>query len=182
MTSRHMVKRVDGGKVRNHWNLINFYCAKHSLNYYNYQLMLTDPHAAASHPINHCAVHRPGRHVWLTGNSHRSMQTTSAYVCHHHQVLSMAVAYIALSMAKFSKSEFGLKFQREAPLFLEIPYNNDNNNNNNNNTCLVALCTGLPGWAGTRKIKKIWIYWGKRYWEAVASEQLYANLHLAPDR
>ena len=24
-------------------------------------------------------------------------------------------------------------------------------------TCLTALCPGLPGWAGTRKVKPIWI-------------------------
>jgi len=27
----------------------------------------------------------------------------------------------------------------------------------NRYTCLVALCPGLPGWAGTRKVKPIWI-------------------------
>jgi len=31
------------------------------------------------------------------------------------------------------------------------------NNNNDNNTHLMALCLGLPGWAGTRKVKLIWI-------------------------
>ena len=30
-------------------------------------------------------------------------------------------------------------------------------NNNNNNTHLMALCPGLPGWAGTRKVQPIWI-------------------------
>ena len=25
-------------------------------------------------------------------------------------------------------------------------------------TCLMALCPGLPGWAGTRKVKPIWIF------------------------
>ena len=29
--------------------------------------------------------------------------------------------------------------------------------NNNNNTRLMALCLRLPGWAGTRKVKPIWI-------------------------
>jgi len=33
--------------------------------------------------------------------------------------------------------------------------------NNNKNTRLMALCPGLPGWAGTRKVKPIWIYWSK---------------------
>ena len=32
-----------------------------------------------------------------------------------------------------------------------------NNNNNNNNTRLTAVCPGLPRWAGTRKLKPIWI-------------------------
>jgi len=27
----------------------------------------------------------------------------------------------------------------------------------NSNTCLTALWPGLPGWAGTRKVKLIWI-------------------------
>ena len=49
-------------------------------------------------------------------------------------------------------------------------------------TRLTALCPGLPGWAGTRKEKPIWIYWSKRQWVAVASAEPYASLHLAPDR
>jgi len=48
--------------------------------------------------------------------------------------------------------------------------------------CLMALCPGLPGWAGTRKVKPIWLYWSKIQWVAVASTGLYASLHLAPDR
>ena len=41
---------------------------------------------------------------------------------------------------------------------------------------------GLPGWAGTRKVKPIRILLNKRQWVAVASAGLYASLHLAPDR
>jgi len=52
-------------------------------------------------------------------------------------------------------------------------------NSNNNNTHLTALCPGLPGRAGTRKVKPIWIYWRKRQWMVVASAGLYANLYLA---
>ena len=33
----------------------------------------------------------------------------------------------------------------------------NNNNNNNNNTCLTAFCPRLPGWAGIRRAKPIWI-------------------------
>ena len=29
--------------------------------------------------------------------------------------------------------------------------------NTHTHTCLMALCPGLPGWAGTRKVKPIWI-------------------------
>jgi len=25
-----------------------------------------------------------------------------------------------------------------------------------------GFCPGLPGWAGTRKVKPVWIYWSKR--------------------
>jgi len=42
-----------------------------------------------------------------------------------------------------------------------------------------GLCPGLPGWASTRKVKPIRIYWNKRYWVAAASAGPYANLHLA---
>jgi len=37
----------------------------------------------------------------------------------------------------------------------------------------MAISTGLPGWAGTRKVKPIWIYWSKRQWVAVAYEILH---------
>ena len=47
---------------------------------------------------------------------------------------------------------------------------------------LAALCPGLPGWAGTRKVKPSGFYWSKRQWVAVASAGLDASLQLAPDR
>ena len=47
-------------------------------------------------------------------------------------------------------------------------------------TRLTALCPGLSRWAGTRKVKPIWILL-KRQWVAVASAGPYASLHLAPD-
>jgi len=28
--------------------------------------------------------------------------------------------------------------------------------------CSAGICLGLPGWAGTRRVKPIWIYWSKR--------------------
>jgi len=37
--------------------------------------------------------------------------------------------------------------------------------NNSNNTSLTALCLGVPGWAGTRKMKPIWIL---LKWETVS--------------
>jgi len=45
----------------------------------------------------------------------------------------------------------------------------------------MALCPGLPRWAGNRKLQPIWILL-KRQWVAVASAGLYASLHLAPER
>jgi len=45
----------------------------------------------------------------------------------------------------------------------------------------LGFCLEPPGWAGTRKVKPIWIYWSKRKWVAVASTGPYANLHLDPD-
>jgi len=29
-------------------------------------------------------------------------------------------------------------------------------------TAPLRFCPGLPGWAGTRKVKPIWIYWSNR--------------------
>jgi len=49
-------------------------------------------------------------------------------------------------------------------------------------THLTALCRGLPRWAGTRKVKPIWIYWSKWQWVAVASSGPYASLHCTPYR
>jgi len=49
-------------------------------------------------------------------------------------------------------------------------------------TRLMALCQGLPRWAGTRtrKVKPIWILL-KQEWVTVASVRSYASLHLAVD-
>ena len=47
-------------------------------------------------------------------------------------------------------------------------------------TRLTALCPGLPGWAGTRKVKPIWILLEQ---EIVSGSGIsWACLHLAPDR
>ena len=53
--------------------------------------------------------------------------------------------------------------------------------NTHTHTRLTALFPGLPGWAGTRKVKPIWILL-KQETVAVASAGPYASLHLAPDR
>ena len=46
---------------------------------------------------------------------------------------------------------------------------------------LTGTTPGEPNWAGSRKVKPIWIfYWSKRQWVAVASSGPYASLHLAP--
>jgi len=54
--------------------------------------------------------------------------------------------------------------------------------NAHTHTRVTALCPGLPGWAGTRKINQSGFYWSKRQWVAVASAGPYASLHLAPGR
>ena len=53
---------------------------------------------------------------------------------------------------------FGLKKTQAATTvnLQQLPQHNNNNNNNNNNR-LTAVCPGLPRWAGTRKLKPIWI-------------------------
>ena len=56
------------------------------------------------------------------------------------------------------------------------------NTHTHTHTHLTALCPGLPGWAGTRKVNQSGFYWSKRQWVAVASAGPYASLHLAPDR
>jgi len=53
--------------------------------------------------------------------------------------------------------------------------------NNNNNTCLMPLCPGLPGWAGTKKYQSGFTGAKDSEWQW---HQLShnANLHLTPDR
>jgi len=48
-----------------------------------------------------------------------------------------------------------------------------------NNMLLTAICPGLSWWAGTRKVKPIWI-WRKRHWVAMVSAGPYTKWHLAP--
>ena len=77
-----------------------------------------------------------------------------------------------------------------------IPYNTHTHSH------LTALCLGIPGWAGTRKVKPIWILLKQEIvsgsgisWDicksaphsrqisvAVASAGPYASLHCTPDR
>jgi len=46
-------------------------------------------------------------------------------------------------------------------------------------TYSTALFLGIPVWAGTRKVKPIWILLKQ---ETMASAGPYARLHLVPDR
>jgi len=74
----------------------------------------------------------------------------------------------------------GLGKVKMAPSLFSNDISSFNNTTYHTDTRLMTLCPGLPGWAGTRKVKPIWIYWSKRQWVAVASAGPYANLHLAP--
>ena len=49
-------------------------------------------------------------------------------------------------------------------------------------TLLPALCPGLPGWAGTRKVKSIWILLEQEIVSGSGISWACASLHLAPDR
>ena len=49
-------------------------------------------------------------------------------------------------------------------------------------TRLMALFPGLPGWAGTRKVKPIWILQKQETVSGSGISWAYASLHLAPDR
>ena len=49
-------------------------------------------------------------------------------------------------------------------------------------TRLMALCPGLPGWAGTRKVKQIWILLKQETVSGSGISWVCASLHLAPDR
>ena len=49
-------------------------------------------------------------------------------------------------------------------------------------TRLTALCPGLPGWAGTRKVKPISILLKQETVSGSGISWAYASLHLAPDR
>ena len=43
-------------------------------------------------------------------------------------------------------------------------------------TRLTALCPGLPGWAGTRKVKPSGLYWSKRQWHQLGRMQVCTSL------
>ena len=49
-------------------------------------------------------------------------------------------------------------------------------------TRLTALFPGLPGWAGTKKVKPIWILLKQETLSGSGISWAYASLHLAPDR
>jgi len=54
--------------------------------------------------------------------------------------------------------------------------------NTHTHTRLMALCPGLPGSAGTRKAKPIWILLKQETVRGSGISWAYASLHLAPDR
>jgi len=66
--------------------------------------------------------------------------------------------------------------------FCYLIVNVTSNSSRFSHTHLTVPFLGLCRWAGTRKVKPIWIYWSMRQWVAVASAGRHASLHLAPDR
>jgi len=54
--------------------------------------------------------------------------------------------------------------------------------NTRTHTCLTALFPGLPKWAGTRKVKPIWILLKQETVSGSGISWPYACLHLAPER
>ena len=59
---------------------------------------------------------------------------------------------------------------------------NKNTHTHHTHTRLTALFPGLPGWAGTRKVKPIWILLKQETVSGGGINWAYASLHLAPDR
>jgi len=63
-------------------------------------------------------------------------------------------------------------FEGEQGAFLETKESKDKQKTTTTVLCPPpGLCLGLPRWAGSRKVKSIWIYWRKRQWVAVASAE-----------
>jgi len=46
--------------------------------------------------------------------------------------------------------------------FLTVTHTNKHTHTHTPFYSLLGFCPGLPGWASTRKVKPIWIYWSKR--------------------
>ena len=86
--------------------------------------------------------------------------------------------------AKFS-TQFNCKILWAVVLFWHVPLElvgkryitnvNVQLKQHHHNARLMALLSGLPGWASIRKVKPI--YWSKRKWVAVASAGPNASLH-----
>jgi len=55
-------------------------------------------------------------------------------------------------------------------------------NNTHTHTRLMAIFPGLPGWAGTRKVKPIWILLKQETMSGSGISWPYASLHLTADR
>ena len=72
-------------------------------------------------------------------------------------------------------------FSRVAPDYLGVSWKRSSSNTHTH-TRLTALCPGLPGWAGTRKVKPIWILLEQEIASGSGISWACASLHLAPDR
>jgi len=66
--------------------------------------------------------------------------------------------------------------------YLAFLFNAIESTHTHTHTRLTALFPGLPGWAGTRKVKPIWILLKQKTVSGSGISWAYASLHLAPDR
>ena len=115
-----------------------------------------------------------GRYMHFTGNgsSGSTFQqfTTTTLTTTTTTVTSLAPSMDCMTCSATSR------------LHSEIYTQYNTHTHTHTHTRLTALCPGLPGWAGTRKVNQSGFYSSKRQWVAVASAGPYASLHLAPDR
>ena len=132
------------------WHCAHFINTRHQTNQEDGVQQL---HSANNVSVQWLTAHGSNETTWYKQQHHAEMSNHE--VCDFHEIMIP----LLLSQPKHDTNDASVQWKSAQFLYLHshLNYYTHTHTHKHTHTRLTALCPGLPGWAGTRKMKPIWI-------------------------